>query len=329
MNAWPLVWSHGRGAVEALGGMLGPVHFAMPGGGSAQPFAVFPWADEPLPANQQPLTGLMARGRGEWPCVPFGLNRDPDELGWDHPIHGEAAHAEWMRIDGGASDARIRLRFDADAACPIERLEREVRGVEGRAEVECELVVHVRAPCRLPIGLHPTLRLPARAGALRVDPGAFRFGRTFPREVEPGADLVAPDREFTDLAAVPRASGGTLDLRAFPLEGRTESLVQLCGVTGRVRAENHEEGYAVTVSWDTTQLPSCLLWISNAGRSAWPWSRRHFALGIEPVCAAFDLGVVASTQHNPINERGVPTALALDPAEPLVLRYRIGVDLLA
>ena len=326
MNAWPLAWSHGRGAVEALGGMLGPVDFALPGGRSAQPFAVFPWADELLPATQPPLGGLMARGRGEWPCVPFGLNPDADELGWDHPIHGEAAHAEWARIDGGANDARLRLRFDADPASPIERLEREVRGVDGRAEIECELAIHVRAPCRLPVGLHPTLRLPRRPGALRIDACTFRFGRTFPREVEPGADLVAPDREFSDLARVPKAGGGTLDLTAFPLDGHTESLVQLCGVEGHMRAENLDEGYAVTVAWDAAQLPSCLLWISNAGRSAWPWRRRHFALGIEPVCAAFDLGVVASTRHNVISERGVPTALALDPAAPLVLRYRIGVE---
>lgn len=325
MNAWPLVWSHGQGWVEAMGGMLGPVNFRLPDGKKVQPFAVFPWADEPLPADQQPLTGLMSRGRGEWPCVPFGINSDASKSNWQHPIHGASAHGLWRRIDNALNPAEIRLRYSCPASGPIENLERHVIGVDGDTTIACRLIVHVRRPCKLPIGLHPTLRLPVRQGALKLNPGQFRFARSYPSEVEPGADIVAADQEFADLAAVPRRNGGSLDLGSYPLGEHTESLIQLCGIDGQVTATNVDEGYSFVLSWDQRQLPSCLLWISNAGRRAWPWSRRHYALGIEPVCAAFDLGVMASTEPNSISARGVTTAIFIHPDAPLVIDYRLGV----
>lgn len=326
MNAWSLCWSHGDGWVDALGGMLGPMNFRLPAGRTVQPFAVFPWADEPLPAGEQALTGLMSRGRGEWPCVPFGINPDPAALGWDHPIHGEAAHHPWQRVDDGRDSAQIRLRYACAADSPIESLERQLRAVAGEATIECSLVVRARRHCALPIGLHPTLRMPARPGALRLDPGRFMFARSFPREVEPGADIVAADQTFDQLSDAPRRDGGTVDLYSLPPAEATESLVQLCGVDGVMCATYLDEGFRFKLIWDARQLPSCLLWISNGGRSAWPWNRRHFALGIEPVCTAFDQGVVASTQANPISERGVATAVPLDPATPLEIRYRMGVE---
>lgn len=329
MNAWPLIWSHGDGAVESLGGMLGPVHFRLPDGTTAQPFAIFPWADEPLPAAQQAVTGLMSRGRGEWPCVPFGVGPGGSELGWQHPIHGDAAHGLWQRIDGAPDDASMRLRFDCGPEGPVDSLERHLSGVPGEPQIDCELIVRVRRRCELPIGLHPTLRLPTRLGALQLDPGTFQFGRTYPHEVEPGADIVAPGHGFSELSAVPRHSGGTVDLRRFPLGERTESLLQLCGVEGRVSATYVDEGFRFVVAWDPAQLPSCLLWVSNGGRGAWPWSGRHRALGIEPICSTFDLGVRASTQPSEISARGVRTAVALDPQSPLVIRYRLGVEPIA
>ncbi|MDE2457412.1 MAG: hypothetical protein KGL43_27795 [Burkholderiales bacterium] len=327
MNAWPLRWSHGSGFVEAVGAMLGPVEFRLPDGRGVQPFAVFPWADEPLPADEQALQGLMARGRGEWPCVPFGLGpgAGAETLGWDHPIHGDAAHAAWQRVDDGRDASRIDLRFDAPQTGPLESLERSVRGVDGRAQVECRLVVRVRADCRLPIGLHPTLRLPARPGAMRIEPGSFRFALGHPGEVEPGADVLAPAQEFQSLAAAPRRGGGELDLSHLPLAGNTESLAQLCAIDGRVAATNLDEGWRFELGWDAAVLPSCLLWVSNAGRRDWPWSRRHYALGIEPVCTYFDQGVVACAAENALSRRGVATSVALQPGVPLQIDYRMAV----
>ena len=88
---------------------------------------------------------------------------------------------------------------------------------------------------------------------------------------------------------------------------------------------HREEGYRVVLQWDTQALPSCLLWISNGGRQAWPWSRRHHALGVEPVCACFDEGVLASANPNPINASGIATAVALSTHRPFVTDYRMSL----
>ena len=95
MSVWTFKWSHGEGRVHALGGMLCPVWFNLSGNRRIQPFALFPWANEPLPQNEQPLTGLMAGAGGEWPCVPFGTASGQDGQLWQPSIHGEPAHKEW------------------------------------------------------------------------------------------------------------------------------------------------------------------------------------------------------------------------------------------
>ena len=320
-TTWPLRWSHGHGEVQALGGMLGPVHFNIAPHRQVQPFAVFPWADEEAPSKEQALTGLLARGRGEWPCVPFGLAPDAGALGWNHPIHGESAHASWTRIDDASDDSYIQLRFDYADTSPIDYLVREISCVHGQPEIRCRLTVHVKSDCLLPVGLHPVLKMPAAPGALQLIPGAFQFARSYPTEVELGADLLQSDFQFQDLAKVATRQGHHIDLLNFPLAEKTESLVQLCGVDGRMTVINFEENYAFELQWDAQILPSCVLWISNGGRQSWPWNGRHFGLGIEPVCAYFDTGVQASVQANPISAQGVSTSISLKHKKPLVLDH--------
>ena len=319
-TTWPLRWSHGHGEVQALGAMLGPVYFNIEPDRHVQPFAVFPWADEATPAGETPPTGLLARGRGEWPCVPFGMPSS-HPLGWNHPIHGESAHASWRRVDDAHQDNHLRLRFEPDAAGPVQYIEREITGVEGQPEIRCRLTIQTRRDCRLPIGLHPVLKLPKSTGAFQLRPGSFQFARSYPREVEPGADLLQSDQEFTDLSQVPTRQGPTISLLNLPWPTPTESLVQLCGSDGYMSAINTEENYAFVLRWDADILPSCLLWISNGGRSSWPWSGRHFALGIEPICAFFDTGVHHSLQDNPISAQGVATHVMLSTHTPLVIAY--------
>lgn len=325
MTRWELRWSHGQGFVHSLGGMLGPVWFRA-GNRDVQPFAIFPWNDEAPPPREIPLTGLMAGAGGEWPCVPFGVaahSRDADRRPM---IHGESAHGEWVRTDDGRDPARVALQFECSPAGPIDRLEREIIGVAGEAALRLRLTVHVRCPCQVPVGLHPTLKMAVTPGRMSLHPGHYKFALTYPHEVEAGVDVVAPDAEFWDLREVPGRDGSKLDLSAFPLRERTESLVQLCGIDGCFSVVNDEEGYRLDIAWPHEMLPSCVLWISNGGRRAWPWSGRHFALGVEPVCAAFDLGVAASQRENQISERGVATTMHLRPERPAMLEYRISVS---
>ncbi|AIV73849.1 hypothetical protein X994_6546 (plasmid) [Burkholderia pseudomallei] len=325
MSGWTIEWSHGQANVQVLGGMLGPVWFQMPDGRIVQPFAVFPWTNEGTPPGERPLTGLMAGGCGEWPCVPFGVGTAVADSEWRPPIHGESAHHAWVRVDDGRDPSCLALRFRCGAAGPIEMLERQIAGVPGAAAIQCKLTVHVRWPCLLPIGLHPTLRVPARPRSLSLLPGDFEFAMTYPREVESGADLLVSGTVFSDLSSVPARNGGAVDLTAYPLREATESIVQLCGIEGRVDVVNQDERYRLSITWPSAQLPSCVLWISNGGRRSWPWNGRHFALGVEPVCAAFDLGMAASNEGNSISERGVATTMKLRPDAPTTIEYSVAV----
>merc|ERR1711924_191292 len=110
-----------------------------------------------------------------------------------------------------------------------------------------------------------------------------------------------------------------------------ENLVQLAG--GRpdmdsnfatVTLVDQDAGCATTVSWNANDCPSCLLWLSNRGRSTFPWNGTHCALGVEPICAAFDLGTAVSTNpKNPIAASGVPTCIQFKASETWTTRYRI------
>lgn len=324
-----IAWAHGMASVQALGGMLGPVTFLLPDGRQVSPLHVAPWFDDPIRHAQPPILREL---RGEWPCVPFGAD-GPRVLptGWSdggdsfdgaQVPHGASSNTEWVFT---RSDARtISLTCDYPDAHPICRLTRTIAADPIAPALNITLGIEARRPCRLPIGLHPTLRLPL-AGSAHLLPPAFREGRVFPLDVEPGQGLLDPGACFTDLAAVPVRGGGTLSLATLPLSQATEELVQLCGVTGGFRLR-HPEGWAVTLNWDSDHFPSLLLWISNRGRSYAPWNSRHVALGVEPVCAAFDLGPATSTAPNPISAGGTATAREFHPDQAFTTSYRIGVE---
>ena len=324
-----IAWAHGMASVQSLGGMLGPVTFLLPDGRQVSPLHVAPWFDDPTRKDQPPILQDL---RGEWPCIPFGTDA-PRALpeGWSATgetfegagvPHGHSSNAEWTFAK--LAPDRITLTCDYPETHPIRRLTRTIAADPHAPALDITLTVEARRPCRLPIGLHPTLRLPT-SGQARLDPPQFQEGRVFPLDLEPGQGLLEPGALFASLSEVPRRTGGTLSLAALPLPENTEELVQLCGVTGGFRLR-HPDGWTVTLDWDTQHFPSLLLWISNRGRDYAPWNGRHVALGVEPVCAAFDLGPAVSSAPNPISAGGTATARAFDPERPFITRYRIGVE---
>lgn len=324
-----IAWAHGMASVQALGGMLGPVTFLLPDGRQVSPLHVAPWFDDPDRAAQPPILQEL---RGEWPCVPFGtdgLRALPK--GWSASgetfdgagvPHGHSSNVEWMFTKVDATSVTLACAYPDTH--PIRRLSRTIAADPDAPALDITLTVEARRPCRLPIGLHPTLRLPT-TGTARLDPPSFREGHVFPLDVEPGQGLLHPGATFSALDAIPTRKAGTLSLSDLPLTENTEELVQLCGVTGGFRL-HHPDGWQVKLDWETSHFPSLLLWISNRGRSYAPWNSRHLALGVEPVCAAFDLGPAISTAPNPISAAGTATAHSFDPERPLTTSYRIGVQ---
>lgn len=322
-----LTWSHGVFTLETLGGMLGPTVFVLPNGAHVAPFHIAPWFAE----DSGDLPGILQRLRGEWPCVPFGAASDRAATGrWpssavteepDANPHGYSSNSHWMWSETRPN--ALSLAIDYPEGHPIRRLERYVSGVDGEPALTFELIIEAREDCALPVGLHPVFRLNSEAGSMQLVASSLA-AVTFPGPVD-ASSIFQPDAVTQDWRAVPLKAGGTIDPSILPLAMHTEELLQLIGADGRAVLINRPENYSVELTWDAADFPDLLLWFSNRGRAMPPWSGRHLALGVEPVRSAFDLGTGISTQPNPVNALGSPTALQLRGRQRFVTRYQVSV----
>ena len=193
------------------------------------------------------------------------------------------------------------------------------------AAIDFELVVNVRHDCELSIGLHPCFRLPVTPGAMVIEAQPAKGSATFP--VAPDDASIFARGQFLDRwNEVPLLDGSTLDVTHVPLPRPAEEILQLLDMPGQASLWNTTEGYRVRLIWNREHYPSALLWFSNRGRQMPPWNGRHLALGLEPICAAFDLGAQISAADNPISRRGVPTVRKFRAGERFVTRYRVEVE---
>jgi hypothetical protein len=331
---WTISGPTVRAEVQPLGAMLGPAFFRV-GDRTVQPFAVAPWADDP-PARLQTLPPLLRRLRGEWPCVPFGMpepRRDvpPDWLAGlgDGPVidaepHGTAAGQLWslLRLEPSA----LQLAIDLPAPHPVARLERNISADAQHPMLHMALSVMPRADAVLPIGVHPVFALPAEIGAAQLVFGPSARVWTFPAELEPGISRIQPDQRDAQPSAVRLTDGGTVDATRLPLPFATEELLLVTSAAGQVALADHGAGTRTTLRWDSAVFPCCALWLSNRGRTAYPWNGRFLAVGIEPVCAPFDLGVLhAQNVATPLARAGIPCAHRFCAGVRFDTRYSIGL----
>jgi hypothetical protein len=329
-----LGWAHGALTVQRLGGMLAPITFVLGDGRQVSPMHIAPWAGT---AEAEPLPGILRALRGDWSCVPFGYGVPvPDAapawaplLGGPEPgeeLHGHCSNAEWDWDESEPGTLALRLAYPPES--PVDHVERRILPDPVSPAVDVVFTIHVREACRLPIGLHPTFRLPKLAQAAILEPAAFAEGRTYPGTVEPAAPLFAIDRPFSDLAAVPLRNGGSFDATRLPFVDDSEEIVQLNGIEGSCALANRAEGYRVRLSWQKEHFPSLLLWFSNRGRRFEPWNGRHVAIGIEPICSPFGLGPATARADNPIAQSGTPTVREFSAGQVFSTRYRIEAEVL-
>jgi hypothetical protein len=329
-----LGWKHGALVVQRLGAMLAPLTLLLPNGRQVSPMHVAPWAEE---AGTDELPGILRRLRGEWPCVPFGysVSGDGSPAEWaalmhpatpDEEVHGHSSNHCWRWEESDSGNLRLSIEYPQTS--PVRRLERTITPDPEGPAVDLELRIEIREACRLPIGLHPTFKLPPEPRQAMIEPARFDHGRTYPGTVEPNAALFAVDQVFASLAAVPGLYGATIDASRLPFAAAIEELLQLNGIDGSVALANQAEGYRVRLSWQKEHFPSLLLWISNRGRRMAPWNGRHLALGMEPICSPFGLGPATALADNPVARSGTPTARAFAAGEIFTTRYCIEAEAL-
>ncbi|MEO5807454.1 hypothetical protein [Devosia sp.] len=318
MSEHRLTWAHGEAVVLTTAAVLADCRFDV-SGKSFRPFARAPWMGT---ITDRSIIGHLRELGGDFVCVPMGSGGPAPDAPpqWaslmdrpsDWPVHGPAADEEWTVVAAGSS--AVTLALDYPNTSPVRRLERTVAARADAPALDLTLTIFARRAASISVGLHPIFRLPEQAGRLRLE-ADFDFGLVHPRQV-------AGEQEFSSLAAVPQG-GGLVDLSHPPLGAQKNLNVQLCGMRSAVRATWLDEGCGIVLDWDRAQLPSLQIWHTDRGMEGAPWHGQYRGLGLEPIAAAFDLNDAISTGANPINQRGVATAIDLDPQKPTIIRHSV------
>jgi len=159
MTIWTIQSQFVKAQVQSLGGMLGPAWFRI-GARSVQPFAVAPWGDDSGPEYLE-LPNILKRLRGEWACIPFGIEDESRPLprdwlpvqplvGVDPLPHGRSSNAEWQLADIWGDRLDLILTYPEPHAVRLVKRRVSASGREPRLNIS--LAIEVRRPCELPIG---------------------------------------------------------------------------------------------------------------------------------------------------------------------------------
>lgn len=321
--------------VQSLGAALINARFSLPSGQVVSPFFNNPWRNEL--GHRRDKTPEMLRDLGaEWPCVPFGTpglrpnlprewQLDGATEDWDILAHGYGAHNHWQLIKTSHTEISANISYPANH--PIEGLTRTIRLDNIHPKIHFSLQIHARRSSHIPVGLHPIFELSECENercCLRI--GGTGVAWTLPVDLERSSVFI-PNQCATDIDDVTRQNVGHTNARLLPFSTKSEDLLMLTNPGGQVSLDFLDKGYSVSVNWDVTALPSCVLWYSMGGRDYYPWNGRVRAIGIEPVAAAFDLGVSYSrVKVSPLTKAGVIKGVDLLAGEIWITEYSISLE---
>ena len=285
------------------------------GKGEIDPFFTAPWwsegVDEELPSILQVL-------RGDFFCFPFGGGED-GEHGITCPPHGQTACDPWdfRALNQDKAGSTLELAMDLDAGG---RVSKRISLKEGEPVIYNEHVVEGFTG-NIPLGYHPTLKLPDRPGAGIIDMSPPITGFTTPERFEipeaGGYSRLALGAEITDRTLVPTIDGDTVDISRYPTPSGFEDLAIFISDPERdfsfTAASLPDEGYLYFQLKNPRILAQTLFWMSNGGRHYAPWNGRvRSVLGMEEITSYFHYGIGMSIGDNIIRERGYPSSVQLD-----------------
>ena len=326
--SWSFRSSHVHAHLTKLGGHLGPVLFRL-GEKQVAPLSVAPWAEEKIAPDTLPLLQAL---RGDFFCAPFGGNAVPWR-GENHPVHGETANAKWHRDAFERAEDRLTFHASLETKVRPGRVDKSVTLIDGHTAVyQRHVLSGLRGPMN--VGHHAMLKFPDQTGSGVISTSPFMLGQVFPGAFEApenrGYQSLAPGATFRSLERVPLAAGGTTDLSHYPARRGFDDLVMLTAGAKLAFAWTAVTFASRGCVWfalrDPRVLRHTILWFSNGGRHYPPWNGRHTdVLGVEDVTSYFHYGLAESAKPNPLNRRGIPTALVLNARKPTAINYLMAV----
>lgn len=325
--SWPMASKQVEAFLTQQGGHLGPVMFRV-GGKKIKPLSVA-WENSAPDRKLPPILRVL---RGDFFCMPFGGNATP--FGKEkHPLHGEAANANWKLTHFAKSKSRVELH--AELATKVRRgnLQKQITLIDGHAAVYQRHVISQMSG-EMNLGHHAMLKFPDVPGSGVISTSPFVYGQIWIQPTErpeaKGYSALKPGAIFTSLEKVQTVFGDTTDLSRFPARRGYEDLAMLVSDDTLPFAWTAvtfaREGYIWFALKDPRVLRSTVLWISNGGRYAAPWNGDHInVMGLEEVTSFFATGLAESVAENHISKMGYPTTLKLNPAKPTVVNYIMAV----
>ena len=285
------------------------------GKGEIDPFFTAPWWSEGIEGE---LPGVLQVLRGDFFCFPFG-GGEKGEHGIIYPPHGQTACDPWDLVGHEQDDAgsTLELAMDLDAGG---RVTKRIALHDEKPVIYIDHSIE-EFTGSMPLGYHPTLKLPDREGVGIIDLSPPIAGFTAPVRFESpeagGYSRLALGAEIVNRSKVPTTDGDTVDICRYPTLSGFEDLVLFISNAELdftyTAVSIPEEGYLYFQLKNPKVLAQTLFWMSNGGRHYTPWNGRvRSVLGMEEVTSFFHYGIEKSTGKNFINERGYPTAVQLD-----------------
>jgi hypothetical protein len=317
-------------ALTQKGGHMAPVNFYSNTKNPVQPYFICPWAEDKT-TYKPPVIDVL---RGDFFCMPFGANNDYKKEHYE--VHGEPAGSSWKGAKISETEDATVFSVRMDTKVRPGTITKTITLKKGHNAVYIDHLLDGFTG-KMTIGHHPTLALPEEEEGMLISTAPIQFGRTAPRgegqTYAYGEEYyaLAPDAKFTSLKKVPTVwkQDPYTDCSAFP---KREGFVDILGLIAKPGKNPHwtaavvpSAGYLWFSLKNPKVLPTTVLWMSNKGRHAAPWSGRNRCIGLEDVCAYLAEGLVDSAKKNPIQEAGAATVVTLSKSKPTVVRHIQGV----
>ena len=296
--------------------------------------------------------GLEQHLSGEWACVPFGWISADSELFKKNAAHGLPCHSTWQVLAHSAHEIKLSYTYPEDY--PLEKIERTVTLTN--QGVNFSYTVTAKRDCALPLGAHPCFpnQGPLNEFYLEIKGD----GIVYPQDCEPHISRLKSGAHFSDLhhlplklAAVPGQAEATIpgateateataasqvassletapafiDATHLPWDWNSEEIVQMLHPEGEAILTYPKKGLKLILSWDSSKVPTCLLWLSQQGRTYEPWGGKNRCLGIEPIAGAWDFAPLSLAEDNPVAKQGVATKVNIKANAPFTFDYAITV----